>query len=64
MTGEWRKLHNEDLHNLFSSTDIIRQIKLRRMRWAGHVAHMERRESCTRFSGKAQRKVTTRKTKA
>jgi hypothetical protein len=39
-TGEWRKLHNRDLHNLYSSPDIIRQIKSRRMRWVGHVAQM------------------------
>jgi hypothetical protein len=40
VTGEWRKLHNGDLHNLYSSPAIIRQIKSRRMRWAGHVARM------------------------
>jgi hypothetical protein len=40
VTGEWRKLHNEELHNLYSSSDIIRQIKSRRMKWAGHVARM------------------------
>jgi hypothetical protein len=40
LTGEWRKLHNEELQNLYSSPDIIRQIKSRRMRWAGHVARM------------------------
>jgi hypothetical protein len=40
VTGEWRKLHNGDLHNLYSSPDIIRQIKSRRMTWAGHVARM------------------------
>jgi hypothetical protein len=40
VTGEWRKLHNEDLHNLYLSPDIIRQVKSRRMRWAGHVARM------------------------
>jgi hypothetical protein len=40
--GEWRKLHNEEHHNLYSSPDIIRQIKSRRMRWAGHVARMEK----------------------
>jgi hypothetical protein len=40
VTGEWRKLHNGELHNLYTSPDIIRQIKSRRMRWAGHVAHM------------------------
>jgi hypothetical protein len=37
---EWRKLHNGDLHHLYSSPDIIRQIKSRKMRWAGHVARM------------------------
>jgi hypothetical protein len=40
VTGEWRKLHSEELRNLYSSPDIIRQIKSRRMRWAGHVASM------------------------
>jgi hypothetical protein len=39
-TGEWRKLHSGELHNLYSSTDINRHIKSRRMRWAGHVARM------------------------
>jgi hypothetical protein len=40
VTGEWKKLHNEELHNLYSFPDIIMQIKSRRMRWAGHVARM------------------------
>jgi hypothetical protein len=40
VTGEWRKLHNGERHNLYSSPDIIRQIKSRRMRWAGHVARV------------------------
>jgi len=40
VTGEWRKLHNEDLNNLYSSPNILRVIKSRRMRWAGHVARM------------------------
>jgi hypothetical protein len=40
VTGEWRKLHNEELHNLYLSVDIIRQVKSRRMRWAGYVARM------------------------
>jgi hypothetical protein len=40
VTGEWRKLHGEELHILYSSPHIIRQIKSRRMRWAGHVARM------------------------
>jgi hypothetical protein len=39
-TGGWRKLHNEELHNLYTSPSIVRVIKARRMRWAGHVARM------------------------
>jgi hypothetical protein len=37
----WRKLHNDELHSLYSSPNIVREIKSRRMRWAGHVARME-----------------------
>jgi hypothetical protein len=40
VTGEWRKLHNEELHDLYSSPGIIRMIKSRSMRWAAHVARM------------------------
>jgi hypothetical protein len=40
VTGEWRKLHNGEFHNLYSSPGIIRQMKSRRMRWAGHVARI------------------------
>jgi hypothetical protein len=40
VTGDWRKLHNEELQNLYSSPNIIRMIKSRRMRLAGHVARM------------------------
>jgi hypothetical protein len=50
VTGEWRKLHIGELHNLYSSPDIIRQIKSRRMKWAGHVARMGEGRNCTRFS--------------
>jgi hypothetical protein len=39
---DWRKLHNEELHNSYSSPNIIRMIKSRRMRWVGHVAHLGR----------------------
>jgi hypothetical protein len=48
VTGEWRKLHNEELNELYSSTNIIRVTKSRRMRW-GHVAHMGRVEVYTGF---------------
>ena len=41
VTGEWRKLHNEELNDLYSSPIIVRVLKSRRMRWAGHVARME-----------------------
>jgi hypothetical protein len=43
VTGGWRKLHNEELHNLYSSPNIIRMIRSRRMRWAWHVARVGRR---------------------
>jgi hypothetical protein len=49
LTGEWRKLHNEELHVLCSSPTIVRVMKSRRMRWAGHVARMGRGEMCTWF---------------
>ena len=41
ITGQWRKLHNEELNDLYCSSNIMRLIKWRRMRWAGHVARME-----------------------
>ena len=40
VTWEWRKLHNEELNDLYSLPKIVRVVKSRRMRWAGHVAHM------------------------
>jgi hypothetical protein len=47
--GSWRKPHNDKLHDLYSSPNIVRVIKLRRMRWAGHVAHMGEGEVFTGF---------------
>jgi hypothetical protein len=46
VTGEWRKLHNKEVHDLNSSPSIIRIIKSKRMRWAGHVARMGGEEEC------------------
>ena len=43
VTGEWRKLHNEELDDMYSSPDIVRVIKSRRKRWAGHVASVGER---------------------
>jgi len=40
VAGDWRRVHNEELHNLYASPNIIRVIKSRRMKWAGHVARM------------------------
>jgi hypothetical protein len=55
VTGEWRKLHNEGLHDLYSSPSIIRIIEARRMRWAGHVARMrEKRNSYRLLVGKPE----------
>jgi hypothetical protein len=57
VTGEWRKLHGEELHNLYSSPDIIRQVKSRRMRWAGYVARMgEERKGYKVLVGKPEGK--------
>ncbi|KAJ4448530.1 hypothetical protein ANN_10548 [Periplaneta americana] len=57
VTGEWRKLHNTELHALYSSPDIIRNIKSRRLRWAGHVARMgESRNAYRVLVGRPERK--------
>ena len=49
ITGEWRKLHNDELHALYSSPNIIRNHKLRRLRWARLVARMEVSRNAYRF---------------
>ena len=48
VTGEWRKLHNEELNDLYFSLSIVRVIKSRRMRWTGHVARMGERRGLYR----------------
>jgi hypothetical protein len=64
VTGEWRKLHNEELRDLYSSSSIFRIIKSKRMRWAGHVARMgEKGNIYILFAGKPEGEETTRKTK-
>ena len=53
VTGEWRKLHNEELNDVYSSPSIVRVVKSRRLRWAGHVVRME--------EGRGVHKVLVRK---
>jgi hypothetical protein len=63
--GSWRKLHNDELHNLYSPLNIVRVIKSRRMRWMGHVARMGKGRSVYRvLVGKPESKETTGKTYA
>jgi hypothetical protein len=55
--GGWRELHNKELHNLYSSSNIIRKTKSRRMRWTGHVARMgEKKNACKILVGKPEGK--------
>jgi hypothetical protein len=49
VTGGWRKLHNDELHSFYSSPNIIRMIKSRRMRWARHVARMREKRNAYRI---------------
>jgi hypothetical protein len=57
----WRELHNDELHSLYSSPNVVKVIKSRRMRWAGHVTRMG--ERCLQgFGWKARREATTGKT--
>jgi hypothetical protein len=51
VTGEWRKLHNEELNGLYSLPNVVRVIKSRKLRWAGHVSRMGGRERCVQGSG-------------
>jgi hypothetical protein len=54
--GEWRKLHNAELHNLYSSPNIIRMIKSRRIRWAVHLARMGETNAYRILVGKSEGK--------
>ena len=57
VTGKWRKLHNEELYDLYCSPDIVRVIKSIRIRWAGHVVRMDERRGVHRvFVGKPERR--------
>jgi hypothetical protein len=51
VTGEWRKLHNEELNDLYSSPNVVRVTTSRRMRWVGHVVRMGERRGVFRVSG-------------
>jgi hypothetical protein len=62
VTGVWRKLHNEELHDLYSSPSIIRIIKSRTMRWAGHAARIGQKRNVYRLLV-ARGKEVSRKTK-
>jgi len=58
MAGEWRRLHNKELHGLYDSPDVVRIMKSRRLRWAGHVARMgEKRRLYSIVVGKPDGKI-------
>jgi len=64
VTGEWRKLHNEELTDLYSSPNLVRVIKSTKMRWVGHVALWGEERCIQGFGGKTCRKETTWRTQA
>jgi hypothetical protein len=65
VTGGWRKLHNEELHNLYSSPSVIRMIKSRRIRWAGHAERIgEKRNACRILVEKPERKRPLRRSRS
>jgi hypothetical protein len=65
VTGEWRKVHNEELNDLYCSLNILRVIKSRRIRWAGHVARMGEKRGIYRvLVGKPEGKKNTWETEA
>jgi hypothetical protein len=58
VTGGWRKLHNEDIHNLYPSPSIIRVIKSRAMRWVEHVAQMGEKRNAYRILWVSQKETS------
>jgi len=65
VTGNWRKLHNEELNDLYCSPNIVRVIKSRKIRWAGYVARMdEKKRRIQGFGGEPREKETTWETQS